>query len=92
MSDNTVAPMIGNETPLLLTYRQVASLLQVSERTVSALVKSGRLRAVRLSQVTTRTVVRRGKPVEVSSGGTVRFHREDVQALIEAAKSAVKTG
>lgn len=41
-------------TPLLLTYRQAAELLQVSDRTVWALVNDGKLRAVRFAGRTVR--------------------------------------
>ena len=34
-------------TPLLLTYKQAAELLQISDRSVYALVKFGKLQAVR---------------------------------------------
>jgi excisionase family DNA binding protein len=35
------------DTPPLLTYKQAAKLLQVSDRTVFTLVKTGQLKAVR---------------------------------------------
>ncbi len=40
------------ETPLLLTTRQVARLLQVSERTVRTMLADGRLQAVKLGTAT----------------------------------------
>lgn len=39
-----------NDAPLLLTYQQAAELLQVSDRTVYSLVKSGQLNAVKLGK------------------------------------------
>lgn len=36
-----------NDTPLLLTYKQAGELLQVCDRTVFTLVKTGQLKVVR---------------------------------------------
>ena len=74
--------------PLLLTYKQVAELLQVSDRTVFTLVKTGRLRAVRFGPVKRRKVRRNGREIEVEHGGTVRIDRRDLDAFIQQAKGS----
>lgn len=38
---------MADSAPMLLTYRQAAELLQISDRSVFTLVKTGQLRAVR---------------------------------------------
>jgi excisionase family DNA binding protein len=45
-----VSPGRAGEALLALTYRQVADTLQVSERTVWTLVKTGQLAAVRIGR------------------------------------------
>lgn len=40
---------MSDNSPRFLTYRQASELLQVSDRTVFSLVKSGQLRAVRFN-------------------------------------------
>lgn len=76
-----------DEFPRLITYKQAAELLQVSDRTVFTLVKTGRLRAVRFGPVKRRKVRRNGQEIEIEHGGTVRIDRRDLEAFIEQAKS-----
>lgn len=72
---------------LLLTYKQAAALLQVSERTVFALVKKGQLKAVRFGPLKQRRVRRHGQVVEIEHGGTVRIDRRDLEEFILRAKT-----
>ena len=75
-----------DEAPRLMTYKQAAELLQVSDRTVFTLVKTGRLRAVRFGLVKRRKVHRNGQEIEIEHGGTVRIDRRDLESFIEQAK------
>ena len=81
-----------DRTPLLLTYKQAGELLQVSDRTVFSLVKTGRLRAVRFGPVKRRKVRRKGREMEVEHSGTVRIDRRDLEKFIQDAKGGQEVG
>jgi excisionase family DNA binding protein len=77
---------VSESSRLLLTYKQAGELLQVSDRTVFTLVKTGRLRAVRFGPVKRRRVRRNGREMEVEHAGTVRIDRRDLEDFIQRAK------
>ena len=79
--------MTTTTPPLLLTYKQTAAHLGVSERTVWQMVKDGRLKAVRFSEPKIRRQRQRdGTIKEILHAGSVRIDRRDIDEFIERAK------
>ena len=61
-----------NNTPPLLTRKDVSRLLQVSARTVERMEQAGNLHPIRLG----------------TGRGVIRYHPNDIEDLIEAARTS----